>query len=26
MNWEEHGHELAHLSAANLSQIDPRKT
>ena len=25
-NWEEHGHELAHLSAANLSQIDPRKT
>ena len=26
MNWEEHGHELAHLSAINLSQIDPRKT
>ena len=24
-NWEEHGHEIAHLSAANPSQIDPRK-
>ena len=26
INWEEHGHEIAHLSATKPSQIDPRKT